>query len=69
MNLEPTETQRLLEETVRGFLEAEAPYDRTRKLEADQGWDRDCPDPESDQGRDPDHGKLTKADHGRPENT
>ena len=39
MNLEPTETQRLLEETVRGFLEAEAPYDRTRKLEADQGWD------------------------------
>ena len=39
MNLDPTDTQRLLQETVRGFLEAEAPYDRTRRLEAAQDWD------------------------------
>jgi len=39
MDLDLSETQRLLQETVRRFLEAEAPFDRIRKLEADQGWD------------------------------
>jgi len=39
MNLDFNETQQLLKETVAGFLESSAPYDRTRKLEAEQGWD------------------------------
>ena len=39
MNLDFSETQQLLKETVSGFLETGAPYDRTRKLEVEQGWD------------------------------
>jgi len=39
MDLDLGETQGLLQETVRQFLEAEAPFDAIRKLEADQGWD------------------------------
>jgi len=39
MNLDFSETQQLLKETVSGFLETAAPYDRTRELEAAQGWD------------------------------
>jgi alkylation response protein AidB-like acyl-CoA dehydrogenase len=51
VDLDPTETQTLLQETVRGFLERELPFDRIRALEregacdealwkaiVDQGW-------------------------------
>ena len=36
MNLDLTETQSLLQETVRGFLQSEVPYDRIRELESEQ---------------------------------
>ncbi|MBW2231673.1 MAG: acyl-CoA/acyl-ACP dehydrogenase [Deltaproteobacteria bacterium] len=39
MNLDLDETQSLLRETVRGFLEDEVRFDRIRELEAEQGWD------------------------------
>lgn len=39
MNLDLDETQSLLQQTVRGFLEAEVPFDRIRQLEREQGWD------------------------------
>jgi len=39
MNLELTETQRLLEETVSSFLEESVPYDRIRQLESENSWD------------------------------
>ncbi|MFP6639334.1 MAG: acyl-CoA dehydrogenase family protein, partial [Myxococcota bacterium] len=39
LNLDLTETQSLLEETLRGFVEAEVPFDRVRELERSQGWD------------------------------
>jgi len=39
MNLDLTETQSLLQETVRGYLEAEVPYDRIREQEREQRWD------------------------------
>jgi alkylation response protein AidB-like acyl-CoA dehydrogenase len=40
MNLDLTETQSLLQETVRGFLESEVPFDRIRELEQEQAMDR-----------------------------
>lgn len=40
MNLDPTETQRLLQESLTAFLAAEVPFDRIRALEREQGWDR-----------------------------
>jgi len=39
VNLDLDETQTLLEETVRGFLERELPFDRIRALERSGGWD------------------------------
>jgi alkylation response protein AidB-like acyl-CoA dehydrogenase len=39
MNLDPTETQLLLQETVRGYLEKELPLDRVRALERENSWD------------------------------
>ena len=39
MNLDLTETQSLLQETVRGYLEKELPLDRIRDLERSDGWD------------------------------
>ncbi len=39
MNLDPTDTQSLLQETVRGYLEKELPLDRVRELERTDGWD------------------------------
>jgi len=39
VNLDPTETQSLLQETVRGYLEKELPLDRVRALERENGWD------------------------------
>ncbi len=39
MNLDSTETQSLLQETVRGYLEKELPLDRIRDLERENGWD------------------------------
>jgi alkylation response protein AidB-like acyl-CoA dehydrogenase len=39
VNLDPTETQALLQQSVRQFLEARAPFDRIRDLEAKQDWD------------------------------
>lgn len=39
MNLEPSETQQLLRETVRGYLEKELPFDRIRALEREGGTD------------------------------
>lgn len=39
MQLDLTETQSLLEETLFGLLEAEVPFDRIRELERSQGWD------------------------------
>ncbi len=39
MNLDPTDTQSLLQETVRGYLEKELPLDRIRDLERQNGWD------------------------------
>ena len=39
MNLDLTETQALLQETVRGYLEQELPFDRVRELEREQRWD------------------------------
>ena len=40
MNLDLDETQRLLQETVRGYLENEVPYERIRGLEKSGDWDR-----------------------------
>ena len=39
MNLDLTDTQSLLEQTLRRLLEAEVPFDRIRELERSQGWD------------------------------
>jgi hypothetical protein len=39
VNLDLTETQTLLEETVRGYLERELPFDRIRTLEREGGFD------------------------------
>jgi alkylation response protein AidB-like acyl-CoA dehydrogenase len=39
MNLDLTETQQLVQETVRGYLESELPLDRVRELERSHGWD------------------------------
>lgn len=39
MNLDLTQTQSLLQETARGFLEQELPLDRIRELERENGWD------------------------------
>jgi len=39
MNLELDETQRLLRDTVREYLEAQVPFDRIRELERERGWD------------------------------
>jgi len=41
MNLDLGETQRLLRETVRTYLENELPFERLRQLERDGGWDRE----------------------------
>lgn len=40
MNLELTETQSLLRETVRAYLEGQVPYDRIRELEKEGAWDQ-----------------------------
>lgn len=40
MNLDLSETQSLLQETVRSYLEAEVPYDRIRELEKEGASDR-----------------------------
>lgn len=40
MNLEPSETQSLLRDTVRAYLSAELPYERIRELEKEGAWDR-----------------------------
>lgn len=40
MNLELTETQILLRDTVRGYLEREVDFDRIRELERSGSWDR-----------------------------
>jgi len=39
VNLEATETQVLLRDTVRDYLAREVPLDRIRQLEREQGWD------------------------------
>jgi alkylation response protein AidB-like acyl-CoA dehydrogenase len=39
MNLDPSETQMLLRETIRGFLKRSVPFDRVRALEAERDWD------------------------------
>jgi alkylation response protein AidB-like acyl-CoA dehydrogenase len=39
MNLDLSETQQLVQQTVRGYLESELPLDRVRELERSQGWD------------------------------
>jgi alkylation response protein AidB-like acyl-CoA dehydrogenase len=39
VNLDLSETQALLQETVRGYLERELPFDRVRELEREQRWD------------------------------
>ena len=39
MNLDPSETQVLLRETVAAYLEAQVPLDRIRALEKSGGWD------------------------------
>jgi alkylation response protein AidB-like acyl-CoA dehydrogenase len=39
VDLDPNETQALLQETVRGFLEREVPFDRVRALEREGGFD------------------------------
>jgi alkylation response protein AidB-like acyl-CoA dehydrogenase len=39
MNMDLDETQSLLQETVRGYLEREVPFDRIRELEREQRWD------------------------------
>jgi alkylation response protein AidB-like acyl-CoA dehydrogenase len=39
MNLDLSETQALLQETVRGYLEKELPFDRVRELEREQRYD------------------------------
>jgi len=39
VNLDLTETQALLRETVRGYLEKELPFDRVREHEREQRWD------------------------------
>ena len=39
MNLDPSETQVLLRETVASYLEAQVPLDRIRALEKSGGWD------------------------------
>jgi alkylation response protein AidB-like acyl-CoA dehydrogenase len=39
MNLDLSETQALLQETVRSYLEKELPLDRIRQLERENGWD------------------------------
>ena len=39
MDLDPTETQELLRDTVREFLRAEVPLDRIRELERTNQWD------------------------------
>ena len=39
MNLDLTETQRLLEETLAAFLDARVSFDRIRELEKEQGMD------------------------------
>jgi alkylation response protein AidB-like acyl-CoA dehydrogenase len=39
VNLDPTETQVLLRETVASYLEAQVPLDRIRELEKSGGWD------------------------------
>ncbi|MAE93037.1 MAG: hypothetical protein CL910_00110 [Deltaproteobacteria bacterium] len=40
MNLDLTETQSLLRDTVRSYLEGELPYDRIRELEREGGYDQ-----------------------------
>ena len=50
MNLELTETQRLLEETLGSFLDARVSFDRVRELEQEQGMDADLWSGLSDQG-------------------
>ena len=40
MNLDLTETQSLLQQTVRSYLESEVPYDRIRELEKEGASDR-----------------------------
>ena len=39
MNLEPTETQQLLRDTLRGFLEAEVPFSQVRECELEKKTD------------------------------
>lgn len=40
MDLDLSDTQALLQETVRGYLEKELPFDRVRELEREQRWDQ-----------------------------
>ncbi len=40
MNLDLTETQRLMQESLGGFLEAHVSLDQVRDLERNQGWDK-----------------------------
>ena len=40
MNLDLNDTQGLLQQTVRDFLERELPFDRIRELERDGAWDQ-----------------------------
>jgi alkylation response protein AidB-like acyl-CoA dehydrogenase len=39
MNLDLDETQELLRDTVREYLEAQVPFDRIRELERERRWD------------------------------